>query len=200
MSNRLIGIDDSELVRAAQSGQEEAFAELVRRYQSASLKLATAVLRNREEAEDEVQNAMCKAFRYLNQFKQESEFATWLRRILLNQCFMRLRQLRRFSLVHLDSATLNDSVLHDLGLFAIEESPEQKIAREQMAHILDQEIGRMPSLLRSAIVLRDVQQLSMPSMAEQLGITVGAAKSRLRRARAELRLRLAERYGQNWTS
>ena len=189
------GIADSQLVQAAQSGREDAFAELVRRHRSASLQVAAAILRNREEAEDEVQNAMYKAFKHLDQFKQESQFSTWLRSILLNQCFMRLRQLRRASLVHLDSTALSDSLLHDLGLLDVQERPDQKIAREQMAAILDGEIRRIPSRFRAVILLRDIQQLPMPSVAEKLGVTVSAAKSRLVRARVELKLRLTQRFG-----
>ena len=71
-------IEDSELVRNAQAGDRNAFSELVRRYQPASIRLATAVLGNREDAEDEVQNAMCKAFERLDQFQHHSEFSTWL--------------------------------------------------------------------------------------------------------------------------
>ena len=96
-------MEDSELVQEAQKGDRNAFSELVRRYQSASLKLAIAVLGNREDAEDEVQNAMYKAFDRLSQFQQQSQFSTWLYRIVLNQSLMRRRQLKKHSIFYFDS-------------------------------------------------------------------------------------------------
>ena len=70
------------------------------------------------------------------------------------------------------------------------ESPENRLGREQLSRLLDQEVRRLPSVLRSALVLRDIQQLPFPSVAQQLGITVPAVKSRLVRARGELKSRL----------
>ena len=172
-------MEDSELVQEAQGGDRNAFSELVRRHQSASLKLAIAVLGNREDAEDEVQNAMYKAFARLSQFQQHSQFSTWLYRIVLNQSLMRRRQLRRRSMFYFDSngpGTFGDNPIE----FSFKgESPEEKITREQCVRLLEQEVRRLPLVLRSAPVLRDIQQLPFPSVAEELGITIPAAKRRV---------------------
>lgn len=86
--------EDGELVIAAQAGDRDAFTELVRRHQGTCMKLALSVLREREDAEDEVQNALFKAYEHLGQFQRDAKFSTWLSRIVLNQCLMRLRQTR----------------------------------------------------------------------------------------------------------
>ena len=188
-------MEDSELVQAAQSGDRNAFSELVRRHQSASLKLAIAVLGNREDAEDEVQNAMYKAFDRLSQFQQHSQFSTWLHRIVLNQSLMRRRQLRRRSILYFEPQGAGAFGEYTMELPCSHESPEEKSSREQCVRLLEQEVRRLPFVLRSARVLRDIQQLPFPSVAEELGITISAVKSRLVRARYELRTRLEQRYG-----
>src|SRR5579885_2221219 len=86
---------EEALVRQAQAGDQDAFGELMRRHYTASLKTAISILRVREEAEDEVQNAYWKAYQYVGQFQGDAQFSTWLTRIVVNQCLMRLRQARR---------------------------------------------------------------------------------------------------------
>src|SRR5271154_1389097 len=84
-------IPDDQLVRMCQTGDHEAFANLMRRHQSAAFKLALSILRDKLDAEDEVQNSFWKAFEHINQFQQDAKFSTWLTRIVVNQCLMRLR-------------------------------------------------------------------------------------------------------------
>ncbi len=189
------GLDDSELVCRAQTGDQSAFSELVRRHQPASLRLARTILRNWEDAEDEVQNAMCKAFEHLRQFEHQALFSTWLHRIVLNQCFMRLRQLRRQSAQSIDSNPSIDFKHDALPPPVIAESPENKIARQQLFQILDREVNHLPPAFRSVLVLRDIRELPMHSVAKELGITISALKSRRARARCELKARLERRYG-----
>lgn len=187
-------LPDEQLVVASQQGDHAAFAELIRRHQSSCFKLALSILRDRSDAEDEVQNALWKAFEHIGQFQQDAKFSTWLTRIVVNQCLMRIRQNKRAKFLYLDQATIGEEVatleLKDPG-----QSPEQELARTEAAAVLSREIQRIPPLLRKVFLLRDVQQLPMPNVAEQLGISVAAAKSRLLRARVELRTRLEKHYG-----
>ena len=186
--------EENELVEAARNGQVEAFSELVRRHQPACLKIAQTVLRNSEQAEDEVQNAFYKSFLRLHQFKQESSFFTWLTRIVLNQCLMHLRQARKRGLLSLDAGSENiRSPIQFMPCRS--ETPEQRLERKEQARWLQREIRFIPPALRSALLLRDVQQLSYILVAEKLGITVPAAKSRIRRARVELKSRLQRQTG-----
>lgn len=186
-----VGILDESLVDMAQAGNDQAFAELVERHYNSCLKLALSILRDKSDAEDEVQNACWKAFEHLAQFNREAKFSTWLTRIVVNQCLMRLRQAKRAKLFYMDDTQVGDEVV-TLELRDDNPTPEETLGKREVAEVVQFEIDRIPPLLRNVFVLRDVQQLPMEEVAEQLGISVAAAKSRLLRARLELRTRLSK--------
>jgi RNA polymerase sigma-70 factor, ECF subfamily len=193
MQNRrqeFLGTPDEQLVDWAQGGNDRAFAELVERHYNSLMKLSLSILRDKSDAEDEVQNACWKAFEHLAQFNREAKFSTWLTRIVVNQCLMRLRQTKRAKLFYMDDTQLGDEVvtleLKDDGL-----TPEEELGRFEVAQVVQGEINRIPPLLRNVFILRDVQQLPMQDVADKLGISIAAAKSRLLRARMELRERMS---------
>jgi RNA polymerase sigma-70 factor (ECF subfamily) len=189
--NSLSQETEDVLVRDAQNGDQAAFTELTRRHYSSSFKLAMSILRDRQEAEDEVQNAYWKAYQHLGQFHQDSKFSTWMTRIVVNQCFMRLRQLRRARFLFIDDAPIGE----ERGTFELVDhtpGPETEMSASELSRLLQREIRRIPPLLRKVFLLRDVEELDMPEVAKQLGISVPAAKSRLLRARVELRDRLSK--------
>lgn len=185
---------DDELVLKAQSGDHGAFAELIQRHQTSCLKLAVSILRDKQDAEDEVQNACWKAFEHIGQFHRDAKFSTWLTRIVVNQCLMKLRQARRARFLYLDDVQVGEEV-QTLELPDTTATPEVAMGRSEVAQVLQKEINRIPPLLRNVFLLRDVQQLDMPVVARKLGISVAAAKSRLLRARLELRTRMEKHYG-----
>jgi RNA polymerase sigma-70 factor (ECF subfamily) len=185
---------DDVLVERCQEGDTSAFGELARRHRSGATKVAVSILRDSLEAEDEVQNALWKAYEHIHQFQRDAKFSTWLTRIVVNQCLMRLRQIRRSNFLYLDDGEIGG----DPGTYELKEkgiSPEEELSRTEIAAALQYEIRHTPPLLRHVFVLRDVQQLPMPEVARALGISVAAAKSRLLRARAELRSRMKRHCG-----
>ncbi len=188
------GCGDEQLVRLSQEGRRDAFSELTRRNYGLSLKLAISILHDREEAEDEVQNAYWKAFQHIDQFHIDAKFSTWMTRIVVNQCLMRLRKVRRARFLYIDDVQIGED-RGTLELVDNERSPESLLGSKELAAVLQSEIRRIPPLLRRVFMLRDVDQLPMPEVAEKLGITVAAAKSRLLRARAELKVRLEKHCG-----
>ena len=187
-------LSDDQLLTLAQDGEEGAFAELMSRNSSSSFKLALSILKDRQEAEDEVQNSYWNAWRYLGRFQRDSKFSTWISRIVINQCLLRLRKARKASFLYLDDGAAGGELgvmeLPDRGL-----TPEAELGSKEMSAILHREIRRMPPILRSVLVLRDLDELSMDDVAVRLGISLVAAKSRLLRARAELRQRLERQFG-----
>ncbi len=190
-------LSDQQLVQLARNGDQDAFGELLRHHRQKCVDLAVFFLRNRGDAEDEVQNAFSKACAHLDQYQGEAEFSTWLARIVSNQCLMLLRVRRRTKFVYLDE-TPNVHNAPPAELPACGPDPEGELAFRQMKRILRTEIRRIPPILRNVMMLRDIKELPMADVADQLGITVPAAKSRLLRARTELRSRLmrhAERRG-----
>ena len=186
-------MSDDELVSLAQAGDNEAFAVVINRHYANCFKLAVSILRDRSNAEDEVQNAAWKAFEHIGQFQKDAKFSTWLTRIVVNQCLMRLRQARRAKFVYIDDNTTEDARPFDLRCPS--DSPEVDLGNSEVAKVLQGEIRRIPPLLRSVFVMRDVEQRPMQEVADLLGISIPAAKSRLLRARVELRERLQRHQG-----
>src|SRR5215469_13052972 len=183
-------LTELELIERARAGDRDAFGSLIERHWKRCVDLACAYLRNRGDAEDQAQTACLKAFQHLDQYKGDAEFATWLARIVANQCLMLIRVRRRTRFLYLDEVSSEPKTrpveLPDSG-----PDPEGDFAFRQMIEVLRREIRHIPPLLRNVMVLRDVQGLPIMHVAGQLGISVPAAKSRLVRARTELRVRMA---------
>ena len=184
---------DYELVELTRRGDQNAFGELVSRHYQHCANLAGFILRDRTRASDEVQEACWKAFEHLDQFKATAEFSSWLLRIVVNECLMVLRVSRRAQFVHFDGNDLEGTV----QLPARAHDPEYDLVHREMAEVVRSEIRHLPPLLRNVVVLRDVEGLPMVEVAARLGVTVAAAKSRLLRARIEVRSRLQRHFGKN---
>ena len=180
---------DDELVARAQGRDDEAFQELMRRTESSSLRLATTILRDRSAAEDEVQNAYLNAWRHVGKFEGHAQFSTWISRIVVNQCLMRLRAVRRAKLISLDRLDADGGrrqmQMADPGL-----SPEAHLGKAQRSGVLAAQIQRLPPVLRRVLVLRDLHEFPTAAVAGELGISVAAVKSRLVRARLALQKRM----------
>ena len=184
--------NEQALVAAARNGDAVAFGELIERHRKECLKRAMMMIRNRSDAEDEVQNAFCKAFQRLDQFRGEGPFAAWLGRILENQCLMRIREARNSRFVYLDEANEANVRIELVGQTA---DPEEEVGTEEVIGLLRREVSRIPPLLRNAMLLRDLNQMPMPDVATKLHVSIPAAKSRLMRARLELRSRITKHCG-----
>jgi RNA polymerase sigma-70 factor (ECF subfamily) len=185
---------DADLIHSARQGDSAAFTELVHRHYASSLKLARSILRDVNDAEDEVQNAFTKVFVHLSRFEGNSRFSTWLSRIVVNQCLMRLRKLRRTRFAYLDDLGPEESGVR-LELADPAESPEQSLGRGQVEALLRREVNGIPPLLREPLLLRESHRLPLADVASRLNISEAAAKSRLLRARRELRARLSRHHG-----
>src|SRR5215510_6677288 len=164
---------EEELVAAARNGDDAAFGELTQRYRNSCLKRAMLMIRNRSDAEDEVQNACWKAFQRLDQFRGEGTFSAWLSRIVENQCLMRIREERQLRFLHLDEASESNIRIE---LVAQMMDPEDELGEQQLDKLLRTEISRIPPLLRNVMVLYDVDELPMPEVAARLGLSVPAPK------------------------
>jgi len=187
-------LSDHELVRLARTGDRDAFGDLIQRHWNKCVDLGCYFLRNRGDAEDVAQNALLKAYEHLNQYHGEAEFSTWLSRIVANECLMLMRVRRRARFLYLDDTSSEPKTL-PTQLPGKEPDPEGTVAFTQLLQTLRFEVGRVPRLMRDVMLLRDVQGLPLNDVADRLGISVSAAKSRLVRARAELRVRMTRHIG-----
>jgi RNA polymerase sigma-70 factor (ECF subfamily) len=187
-------LNDDDLVLEARAGNDDAFAELMRRNTNATQKLAASVLRDVSEAEDAMQDAWSKAWQHFAHFHGDSKFSTWFTRIVINQCLMRLRSRRRKPVVQLEEPTPE---AERPAQHVVDEGPdpESMFARDEVRAIVRKEVAMMPPLLRDTLMLRDFDQLPIETVADRLQVSIPAAKSRLLRARAELRRRLERHFG-----
>jgi RNA polymerase sigma-70 factor (ECF subfamily) len=180
---------DIDLVDQAREGDKQAFGELIKRHHHRCVSLASCILQDRGEAEDEAQNAYWKAFEHLDQFQGDADFSIWLSRIVVNQCLMFMRAKRRTRFLYLDAGIAGFPGA-SIELPSWRPDPEGEVGSRQVKEVLNREIRCMPALLRNVLLLRDVEELPIAEVANRLGITIPAAKSRLLRARQELRQRL----------
>ena len=188
------GFDESALVTQAKAGDQNAFAELVNRYERKIYRLAKNITRNDEDAEDVLQDAFLKAYTHLDNFKGDSKFYTWIVRIAVNEALMRLRKRKTDRSVPLDEPVDlgEETVQREIAVW--EDNPEQQYSQEEWRRILDDAVDGLKPDFRTVFVLRDIEELSTEETAETLGISVPAVKSRLLRARLALRETLTRQF------
>ncbi len=189
-SSSQAALDDLELVEQARRGDPEAFPELVNRYESKIYRLARHITQNEEDAEDVLQEAFLKAFANLDKFQGNSKFYTWLVRIAVNESLMKLRRRKADKMVSLDEPveTDDDVVVREIADW--DDNPEQKYSRAEMNAILTKAINTLSPGFRAVFWLRDVEELSTEETAQALNLSIPAVKSRLLRARLQLRDKL----------
>jgi RNA polymerase sigma-70 factor (ECF subfamily) len=188
---------DVALIERVRAGDVAAYDALVRKYERQVFRISQHITQNREDAEDAMQDAFLKAYEKLDQFQGNSKFYTWLVRIAVNESLMRLRKRRTGKMVSIDEdiATEEGSVPRDLADWAPD--PEQNYSQEELAGILERAWKGLPKGFRVVFELRDVQGLSTEDTAEALGLSIPAVKSRLLRARLQLRERLSRYFRRN---
>jgi RNA polymerase sigma-70 factor (ECF subfamily) len=185
---------DVALVERVRAGDVSAYDTLVRKYERQLFRIAQHITQNREDAEDVMQDAFLKAYEKLDQFQGNSKFYTWLVRIAVNESLMRLRKRRTGRMVSIDEDLETDegTVPRDLADWAPD--PEQNYTQSELGKILEKTIKGLPPGFKVVFELRDVQGLSTEDTAEALGLSIPAVKSRLLRARLQLRERLSRYF------
>lgn len=186
--------DESQLVAKAREGDLDAFNELVTHYERKIFRLAKHITQNDEDAEDVLQETFLKAYEHLGNFQGQSKFYTWIVRIAVNEALMKLRKRKTDRTVPLDEPvdTGEDTMPREIAVW--EENPEQKYSREELGNILDEAVEGLRPAFRTVFVLRDIEELSTEETAEALGISIPAVKSRLLRARLQLREKLTRLF------
>jgi RNA polymerase sigma-70 factor (ECF subfamily) len=196
IQNNVIGDTGTELalVQAAQKGDVGAFEQLIKKYDRNVFRIAQHITQNREDAEDVVQDAFLKAYQKLDQFQGNSKFYTWIVRIAVNEALMKLRKRKSDKLVSMDEDVETDEGTITREFADWSPNPEQQYNQAELNDILSRTIQGLPASFRTVFVLRDVEGLSTEETAEMLGLSVPAVKSRLLRARLQLRERLSRHF------
>ncbi|HEV8040590.1 MAG TPA: sigma-70 family RNA polymerase sigma factor [Bryobacteraceae bacterium] len=183
---------DQELVNQSKQGNAEAMARLIRRHYGSSLRIARSILRNESDSEDAVQTAYSRAFQHLHTFREEARFSTWITSIVVNQSRMHLRSQRRATLLSLDEPT---QAQISLRLTSREPTPEESTAQREVSTAISRAVARLPNRLRKPYALHAVSGLPVAEVADKLGLSVSATKSRIFRARCTLESRLFVSHG-----
>lgn len=178
--------EEATLLASARAGDSAAFECLVMPHWGALLRVTQRILRNREDAEDAVQNALLDAFRNLNGFQGRSRFSSWLTRIAMNAALMRLRLSRRRRETSLDEVTASGEVRVTFCPVETKLSPEQEYLSKEGRILLLEGLKKLCPLDVEILLLRSVQELSAKETAGILELPVGRVKSRLHRARTKL--------------
>jgi RNA polymerase sigma-70 factor (ECF subfamily) len=189
---RKVTSDDLDLVHASKKGDLAAFGQLVKRYDRRLLRISQTITRNREDSEDAVQEALLKAFQNLAEFREDSQFSTWLIRIAVNQSLMKLRKQRTRREVSLDEDFQADGDVLPVDVADRAPNPEQLCWASELRDIFVKILEGLRPILRTVFILRDVEGLTIDQTAEVLSVSQEAVKARLWRVRLELRERLTE--------
>ncbi len=175
--------DDAELVEGFQRGETSAFGHLVLKYQDRIYNLCRHVLGDAHDADDAAQDTFTKAYQNLNKFKPEASFYTWLYRIAVNTC-LDYKKRPFFESIFGSHVEGDDESVEPVSG---EASPEKLYESKQLGQALRQSLGKLSLKLRTVIILKEIESLSYEEIADILDVSVGTVKSRIFRAREELK-------------
>lgn len=185
---------ETALLEALHHGDRAAFAQLVELHSPAVYRLALQILKDPAEAEDILQETFIKAFRYLPNFDGRSSLATWLYRIATNEALMLLRK-RKFDTISIEQpAQTEDDLQEPLQIEDWTNLPEDELLSAETRQYVQQAIEALPETLRIVFTLREFEGLSTLETAQILNISEAAVKTRLSRARLQLREQLTEYF------
>lgn len=189
-------MSDLEVVERIQRGEAALFEVLMRRYNARIYRVVRSILGREADVEDVMQQAYLNAFLHLDQFAGQAQFSTWFTRIAVHEALRRARKADRMP--HVDESPDMEPAVDRLA--DREPSPEHRAYGREMAALLEQAVDALPDGFRSVFVLREVEGLTTRETAECLDVNEDTVKTRLHRAKAQLRRDLAVRIGDHASS
>jgi RNA polymerase sigma-70 factor, ECF subfamily len=192
---------EAQLIDRCLSGDHEAFYELMRPYERAIYFAAMGVLDNPADAEEVAQEAVLKAFNGLSKFRREAKFSTWLIQITINEARMKFRKNRPHLYESIDDQRSDEEGDYQPRDFADwRDIPSETLQRKELREAIKRALASLDSKYREVLLLRDVQHLSIHETAKVLGITEASVKTRLLRARLQMRDALAPGIDGSWST
>jgi RNA polymerase sigma-70 factor (ECF subfamily) len=180
-------LDERKLVAAAKRGQDAAFGALFERYKQMMLRAALRITQRHEDAEDAVQDSFLSAFLHLKDFDGRSSLSTWLTRIAINSSLMILRKKRTSRELPMEASSETGETLKIWEPVDPALNPEKQYAAGQRGRMVREAVRRLRPAIRTAIELRQLEELSLKQTASKMGISLAAAKARIFHARRALR-------------
>ncbi len=195
MSNDKDKLSDSDIVERFKRGEESVFELIVRRYAGKAYQIAYGILGNKEDAEEVAQDGFVRIHRALPKFRGDSEFTTWMYRIVVNLARNKYRWNKSRggqTNISMQATPTGDESSPSLEMKLSDEAmpPDEQAELSELENTVYSEMGKLPDLYREALVLRNIEQLSYEEIARILDCKLGTIKSRIARAREELRKRL----------
>lgn len=187
-------LSDDQLIAMVKDGQLEAFDHLMDRHAGKAFQIAYGILSQKDDAEEVTQDAFVRIFRALPNFRGDSEFSTWMYRIVVNQARNKYRWNKRRG-AHLNLSINQQVELDDSSGMTFEvpdvgKTPDRDVIFREWEGEISREMESLPAVNREALILRNVKNMSYEQIAAVLNCKVGTVKSRIARAREELRKRL----------
>lgn len=191
--------DELALLERVCAGDKHLFYELIQPYERSVYIAAYSVLQNEADAEEVAQEAFLKAFSHLTTFRRESKFSTWLIQIAVNEARMKRRKDRKGLYESIDQQHTDDEGDYFPRDFADwREIPSESLQRNELRRALQKALASLDEKYREVFVMRDIQNLSITETAQALGITEASVKTRLLRARLQMRDALAPGFDGAW--
>lgn len=184
---------ESELVQRSREGDQEAFGQLVLRYEQKVYNLAYRFTGNADDAQDLAQEAFVKAFLSLADFRGQAAFGTWLHRIVSNLCLDELRRRRRHHVISLDEAVATNEGEMERQVASNDDTPAEAVERRETQNRVQAAIATLDDEFRMALVLCDIEGYSYNEIAHIMDCPLNTVRSRIHRARKLLKERLQDR-------
>jgi RNA polymerase sigma-70 factor, ECF subfamily len=179
---------ESDLIDRIINGEKQLYEGIVRKYNQRLYRIARSFIKNEDEIEDVMQETYIKAYLHLKQFEGKSQFSTWLTRILINQANQSLNKEKSVR-SHISNSS---DELPDIK-FSSEPAPDQNLMNDEMKKYLEHAIDELPETLRSVFIMREIEGLSVNETSDALSISIENIKTRLHRAKANLKDSLFEK-------
>jgi RNA polymerase sigma-70 factor (ECF subfamily) len=182
--------EDTLLINRCISGDEDAFALIVRNHQRMVYNVAYRFLGSREEAEELAQEVFLRVYKYLKSFEGKSSLKTWIYKITVNSALNRQQWLKRrkqYQQISLENSDPKDEMSLENKLAGSGVNPESSVLNIELQKKIECSLAALPKRLRIAIILRDIEGLSYEEISEALGINQGTVKSRIARARSAVK-------------
>jgi len=188
-----LSLKEASLIEQSKAGDIDSFEQLIAAHQKKAFNIAYRILGNLEDANDVTQEALIKAYRGIINFNGKSSFSTWLYTIVNNACIDFIRKNRKTNVTYLDREYETEEGSYKVQVYSNEESPEELFEKKEVQKLVHESINRLSYEHRRIIVLRDIQQFSYQEIAQILNCSEGTVKSRINRARSNLKMLIKEK-------
>ncbi len=178
--------DEKKLIQKSKSGDVKSFETLIGRYQKMAYNVAYRIMGNEEDAKDMTQEALIKVYRYLDKFRMDSSFSTWMYRIVMNTCKDHLRK-KKLKVTSIDKLIETSDGSMQVEIKDDKRTPEELLISKEVSNEVQNALQSVNEKNRIVVVLRDIKGFSYSEISEIIDVPVGTIKSRINRGRQELK-------------